>query len=116
MQETTRPQGLPEPPSAGRAMLPPGTYKDKVIFITGGGTGLGKAMAIEFARLGGSIVIASRKPEHHAAGLAAVEAVGGKAIAVAVDVRSPEQISAAFDAGGGLRSGGCAGEQRRLRA
>lgn len=90
--------GLPPPPAAGQGMLPSGTYAGKVILVTGGGTGLGKAMALEFARLGGRIVIASRKPEHHAQGLAAIEAIGGKAIAVPVDVRYPEQIAAAFDA------------------
>lgn len=90
--------GLPPPPAVGQGMLPPGTYAGKVILVTGGGTGLGKAMALEFARLGGRIVIASRKPEHHVQGLAAIEAIGGKAIAVPVDVRYPEQIAAAFDA------------------
>ena len=64
--------GLPDPPPAGQPMLPPGTYAGRTILITGGGTGLGKAMAVEFARLGGNIVIASRNPDHHAAGLAAV--------------------------------------------
>ncbi len=38
------------------------------VFVTGGGTGLGKAIAAEFARLGAAIVIASRKPEHLDAG------------------------------------------------
>ncbi|MDP2443758.1 SDR family oxidoreductase [Rhodoferax sp.] len=90
--------GLPQPPSAGQAMLPAATYEGKVILITGGGTGLGKAMALEFARLGGRIVIASRKPEHHVQGIAAIEAVGGTAMAVSMDVRYPEQIAAAFDA------------------
>lgn len=89
--------GLPQPPDVGQPMLPPGTYAGKTILITGGGTGLGKAMAVEFARLGGAIVIASRSPEHHAAGLQAVKEAGGRAIAVAMDVRQPDQVARAFD-------------------
>jgi len=84
--------GLPEPPPAGTAMLPPGTYADDVVFITGGGTGLGKAMAVEFARLGASVAVASRRAEHQAAGVEAVLAAGGKAAAVTVDVRDPESV------------------------
>jgi NAD(P)-dependent dehydrogenase (short-subunit alcohol dehydrogenase family) len=34
------------------------------VFVTGGGTGLGRAIAIEFARLGASLVIASRDAGH----------------------------------------------------
>ena len=46
------------------------------MFVTGAGTGLGKAIASEFARLGAAIVIASRKDEHLDAGRAAIEAIG----------------------------------------
>jgi len=88
---------LPEPFAADHPFMPKDTFANDVIFVTGGGTGLGKAMACGFARMGGRIVIASRKEEHRAAGIAAIEAVGGQAIGVAVDIRDPEQISRAFD-------------------
>jgi NAD(P)-dependent dehydrogenase (short-subunit alcohol dehydrogenase family) len=78
-------------------MLPAGTFAGDVVLITGGGTGLGKAMAIEFARLGAAIAVASRGEEHRAAGIAAVHEVGARAIGVAVDVRQPDAIAAAFD-------------------
>jgi NAD(P)-dependent dehydrogenase (short-subunit alcohol dehydrogenase family) len=90
-------QGLPEPPDLGTSALPPGTYAGQTVFVTGAGTGLGRAIAEEFSRLGASIVIASRKPEHLADGQAAIEAIGGKVLTVGCDIRDPEQIAAAFD-------------------
>jgi NAD(P)-dependent dehydrogenase (short-subunit alcohol dehydrogenase family) len=90
--------GLPEPPPPGATALPEGTFAGRSAIVTGGGTGLGRAIAVEFARLGARVAILSRGPEHRAAGVAAVEAVGGKALGVACDVRDPQQVAAAFDA------------------
>ena len=90
-------QGLPHPPEEGARALPDGTFDGAVVMVTGGGTGLGKAIATEFARLGASIAIVSRDPDHHAAGIAAIEAVGGRAIAVGCDIREPDQVGNAFD-------------------
>jgi NAD(P)-dependent dehydrogenase (short-subunit alcohol dehydrogenase family) len=94
---TTLP-GLPEPPPIGVTALPPGTYDGKVVFVTGGGTGLGKAIATEFARLGARIVVASRKEEHLDAALAAFDDLGAVGVTVRCDIREPDHIAAAFDA------------------
>jgi len=90
--------GLPEPPELGATALAPGTYDGVTVFVTGAGTGLGKAIAGEFARLGASIVIASRKAEHLDAGRAAIEAIGAPVLTVSCDIRDEQQIAAAFDA------------------
>lgn len=90
--------GLPQPPAVGASALPSDTFAGVSVFVTGAGTGLGKAIASEFARVGASIVIASRKPEHLDAGREAIEAIGAPVLAVACDIRDAEQIAAAFDA------------------
>jgi NAD(P)-dependent dehydrogenase (short-subunit alcohol dehydrogenase family) len=89
--------GLQEPPAVGAKALPDATYAGSTVFVTGAGTGLGKAIAEEFARLGANLVIASRKPEHLDAGRDAIEAIGARVLTVACDIREPEQIAAAFD-------------------
>jgi NAD(P)-dependent dehydrogenase (short-subunit alcohol dehydrogenase family) len=90
--------GLPEPPDLGASALPDGTFDGSVVVVTGGGTGLGKGIAVEFARLGASVVILSRKEEHRKAGVEAVEATGARAAAYDCDIRKPEVVAAAFDA------------------
>src|ERR1700728_2367352 len=90
-------QGLPEPPPVGTSALPGGTFAGSSVFVTGGGTGLGKAIASEFARLGADVVIASRKPEHLGAGTETMEALGSRVLGVACDIRDADQVSAAFE-------------------
>ena len=90
--------GLPEPPPVGESALPAGTFDGVGVLVTGGGTGLGKAIATEFARLSAAIVIASRKDEHLAAGREAIESLGAPVLTVQCDIRQPEEIAAAFDA------------------
>jgi NAD(P)-dependent dehydrogenase (short-subunit alcohol dehydrogenase family) len=89
--------GLPEPPDIGATALPPGTYDGTVVMITGGGTGLGKAIATEFARLGASLVVASRKDDHLAAAHDALDGIGGRVVTVTCDIRDADQVAAAFD-------------------
>ncbi|MGZ4678496.1 MAG: SDR family NAD(P)-dependent oxidoreductase, partial [Acidimicrobiia bacterium] len=91
-------RGLPAPPPVGTSALPAGTYAGDTVVVTGGGTGLGKAIASEFARLGADIVIASRKPEHLDTGRAAIEALGASVLAVECDIRDADAIAAMLDA------------------
>lgn len=89
---------LRNPPAMGARMLPEDTFAGQVLYITGGGTGLGKGMAMEFARAGAAVAIASRNEEHRDAGVQAIRAIGGKAFGVPVDVREPDSIAESFDA------------------
>lgn len=90
--------GLPEPPPLGAAALPTDTYAGQVVLVTGGGTGLGRAIAVEFGRLGAHVVVASRDPDHRAAGVAALEAIGAGATGVPCDIRDAASVAALFDA------------------
>jgi len=89
--------GLAEPPPLGASALPEGTFAGTTVFVTGGGTGLGKAIASEFARLGANLVVASRKSEHLEAAEEAMASLGAPVETVECDIRDPEQIAAAFD-------------------
>lgn len=75
--------------------LSPGTFRDRVVFITGGGTGLGLAMTEKFASLGARLVIASRKTEHLEAGARVARGLGAEVLTVPTDIRDPEQVDRA---------------------
>jgi NAD(P)-dependent dehydrogenase (short-subunit alcohol dehydrogenase family) len=89
--------GLPEPPELGATALPARTFDGQVVVVTGGGTGLGKGIAVEFARLGATVCVLSRKEEHRNAGVEAIEATGARGVAFDCDIRKPERIAEVFD-------------------
>ena len=62
--------------------------------MTGGGSGMGRAMAVEFGRLGAGVVVAGRRPEPLAETVALVEQAGGRAHPQPTDVRDPDQVDA----------------------
>jgi len=66
----------------------------KVVLISGGAGGIGRAIAWLSARLGARVVVAGRKQEKLDALVAALEAEGHAAAARAVDIRDPEQVEA----------------------
>lgn len=89
--------GLAAPPPVGASALPDETFSDRVVFITGGGTGLGKAIASEFGRLGARLVVASRKAEHLDAAQTMFNEVGAQGVVVSCDIRDDSAIEHAFD-------------------
>jgi NAD(P)-dependent dehydrogenase (short-subunit alcohol dehydrogenase family) len=72
------------------AELPSG--KAPVALVTGGGTGLGRAIAERFGQDGFDLVIASRSAEHLARGAEALRRTGARVLAVPTDVRDPAAV------------------------
>jgi len=64
----------------------------ETVLVTGGGTGIGRAMALGFADHGASVAIASRSMEHLEPVAAEIEQRGVEACATTVDVRDPDRV------------------------
>ncbi len=81
-------------------------FKDKVVVITGASSGIGEALAYEFARLGTKVVVAARSGEKLDEVAANITSQGGEALAVATDVSREEDcrelIGAAVTAFSGI--------------
>lgn len=70
-----------------------GLFQDEVVAITGGGTGIGLAIARELARLGAKIAIGGRRPEPLTEGASVIEKAGGGEVHTgALDIRDPDKI------------------------
>ena len=75
-------------------MLRDDALKGKTVVITGGGTGLGKAMGVYFLKLGANLIVTSRKLDVLTKTAGEMEEkTGGKVLAVACDVRQPAQVN-----------------------
>lgn len=68
------------------------------ILVTGGGTGLGRAMAERFAAVGAKVALLGRRPEPLIETVAALRAAGTQAAWATADVRDPAAVAAAIDA------------------
>ena len=75
----------------------PFSLEGKTAIVTGGGTGIGKSIAIEYARAGADVAIASRKLDHLEPVAAEIARLGRRTFAVAVDVRQEDQVKGLVD-------------------
>lgn len=71
--------------------------RDKVIIVTGGSSGMGKAMAKKFAEEGANIVITGRSLERLEAAKAEMEKFEGQVLCIDMDVRDPERVQYTVD-------------------
>lgn len=81
-------------PAYTRSMLPPDTFRDRTVLITGGGTGLGRSLGEYLVSLGARLAICGRRQDVLAAAAAEMSAAGGSVLALPCDVRQPEQVEA----------------------
>lgn len=73
------------------------TIKDKVVLITGGTSGIGRAAAIEFARHGAKVVVTGRRVEEGQKTVELVNAAGGNGYFVAGDVSKDADVKRMVD-------------------
>lgn len=81
-----------------------GIFAGKTVFVTGSSRGIGKAIALKFARDGANVVVAAKTVEPHPklegtihATAREVEDAGGKSLAVQLDLRDEETVKGAID-------------------
>jgi NAD(P)-dependent dehydrogenase (short-subunit alcohol dehydrogenase family) len=81
----------------GPTMFQPDLLKDRAIFLSGGGSGLGRSMALHFASLGAKLFVVGRREELLTETCEAIKQAGGAAAYSTCDVRDFAAVEAAAD-------------------
>jgi citronellol/citronellal dehydrogenase len=83
------------PPAAGyRSVFSPGLFEGQVVWVTGGGSGIGRCVAHELASLGALVIISGRTQAKLDAVAAEIAEDGGRCDSVAFDIREEEAVKA----------------------
>src|SRR5260221_8247842 len=69
-----------------------------VAFVTGGGSGIGKAVALAFSQAGAKVAVASRNLQHCQETVSEIEAKGGKALALQMDISCASDVEQGIQA------------------
>lgn len=78
-------------------MYTPDLFKGHTILVTGGGTGLGRAMALRYAELGAAVAVLGRRTQPLEEVVATITEAGGRAAWARADVRDRPSVEAALD-------------------
>lgn len=85
-------------PAVNSPMLPDGTFDNKIAFVTGGATGLGKGLAENLSKKGAKVIIASRSVDRLKATAEEIsDRTKNEVFYYRLDVRDPEAIKEMFD-------------------
>lgn len=68
-------------------------FTGKVVLLTGGGSGIGQAVAVAFAREGATVAVAGRRPEPLAETVSLIQHAGGHGSAITTDVSQPADVA-----------------------
>jgi NAD(P)-dependent dehydrogenase (short-subunit alcohol dehydrogenase family) len=79
------------------AAIQNGSYAGKVAFVTGAGSGIGRATALAFARVGSGVVVAEVSEQGNQETAHMIEELGGRALAVRCDVTRAEDVRSVLD-------------------
>lgn len=88
---------ISEPPPFERPPYSADVFAGRTVLVSGGGSGMGLAMAKAFAQGGANVAVMGRSIERASAGADEIAALGGNVHALICDVRDAVQVAAAFD-------------------